>query len=114
MLLRRAALGASGSSLAFGSLVFGVSLVFGAVAGVRPALADEGDEPGAEPTAAAPAAASDASAGASDDGASSGRGSRKRRGKSRRSKHGAKFSGRVVNESELRTDPLPRPSGKLE
>ena len=103
MLLRRAALGAA----------FTISLAFGPMAGVRPALADEGDEPGAEPPAAA-AAGSEASAAASDDGASSGRASRKRRGKSRRGKHGAKFSGRVVNENELRTDPLPRPSGNLE
>jgi uncharacterized protein YcbK (DUF882 family) len=79
---------------------------------VYPALADEGDEPGAEPAAAA--ADSAAEAGTADDGASGSRASRKRRGKSRRGKHGAKFSGRVVNEDALRTDPLPRPSGNLE
>src|SRR5689334_3097114 len=107
MLLRRAA-----SRAAISSLAFGASLVLGALAGVRPVLADEGDEPGSEPAAAA--AGSEASAGPSDDGASSGRASRKRRGKSRRGKHGPKFSGRVVNENELRTDPLPRPSGNLE
>src|SRR5213595_1157438 len=36
---------------------------------------------------------------------------RKRRGKRR---HGGRFSGRVVPESDLRTEALPRPSGNLE
>ena len=79
---------------------------------VRPALADGDDEPGAEPESAAAAPAAAAAAG--EDGASSGRASRKRRGKSRRGKHGPKFSGRVVDESALRTEPLPHPSGNLE
>jgi len=81
-----------------------------ATAMVYPALADE-DEPGAdiESASAAPAASSD---GAGEGGAS-GKRARKRRGKSRRG-HGAKFAGRVVPESELRQDPLPRPSGNLE
>src|SRR5262245_17861844 len=80
-----------------------------ATAFVYPALADEGDEPGSEPAAAAAdAAPAEASAGAP---ASM---SRKRRGKSRRGKHAGRFSGRVVNEADLRTDPLPRPSGNLE
>ena len=40
-------------------------------------------------------------------------GAQAKRSKSRRSK-GAKFAGRVVAESDLRTEPLPRPSGNLE
>src|SRR5215831_877037 len=102
MLLRRAALGAA----------FTASLALGAVVGVRPALADDGDEPGAEPAAAAEPS-SEASAAATDDGAS-GKRARKRHCKSRRGRHTARFSGRVVPEEELRTDPLPRPSGNLE
>jgi uncharacterized protein YcbK (DUF882 family) len=95
-MLRRAALGAA--------FFFATTVV------VHPAFGDDGDEPGAEPEGAAePAAASEAGAGATD-GASSKR-SRKRRGKSRR---GPKFAGRVVAETDLRNDPLPRPSGNLE
>ena len=57
-------------------------------------------------------AASSAGAAASsgDEGAPGKRG-RKRRGKRR---HGGRFSGRVVPESDLRTEALPRPSGNLE
>lgn len=79
-----------------------------ATALVCPAYGDE-DEPGAEPESAAaePAAAGDAVA----DGAS-GKKVRKKRGKSRRK--GGKFAGRVVAESDLRTEPLPKPSGNLE
>jgi uncharacterized protein YcbK (DUF882 family) len=92
-MLRRAAIGAA--------FLFAMGVVC-------PAFADEGDEPGAEPeSAAAGPAKTDATA----DGASGKRSSRKRRGKSR---HTAKFSGRVVDESDLRSEPLPRPSGNLE
>src|SRR5690349_3631292 len=107
MLLRRAALGAAVSSIAFAA-----SVVFGVVAGVRPALADDDDEAATAPAAAAEPAG-EASAAGTDDGAS-GKRAHKRRGKSRRGKHTARFSGRVVPESELRTEPLPRPSGNLE
>ena len=79
---------------------------------VWPAFAEDGDEPGAEPASAATGPAEAGSDDAAPDGASSKR-SRKRRGKSRRG-HGAKFAGRVVAESDLRSDPLPRPSGNLE
>ncbi len=75
---------------------------------VYPAFGDE-DEPGAEPESAAVAPASGAEAGA-EGGA--GKKVRKRRGKSRRK--GGKFVGRVVPEEQLRTEPLPRPSGNLE
>ena len=99
-MLRRAALGAA-------FLLLSTAFVY-------PAYADD-DEPGAEPESAAaePAAASVGEAGALGqvDGAS-GKRTRKRRGKSRR--HGPKFSGRVVDENDLRTEPLPRPSGNLE
>ena len=94
LMLRRAALGAA---------------FLLATAVVHPAFAGDDDEPGesagaaAEPADASPAAAA-------DDGAPV---KRKRRGKSRRG-HGAKFAGRVVLESQLRTEPLPRPSGNLE
>src|SRR4051794_38067339 len=94
-MLRRAALGAA-------------FLLTTAV--VYPAFGEDGDEPGAE---AASAAAEPAQAG-SDDAAPDSAGKRTRkRGKSRRG-HGPKFSGRVVAESDLRDDPLPRPSGNLE
>src|SRR6187549_2550179 len=77
---------------------------------VHPAIADEGDETmGPSEPEAAPAAASGDSDGATPVKQSS---SRKRRGKSR-GKHGAKFAGRVVPEEQLRTEPLPRPSGNL-
>jgi uncharacterized protein YcbK (DUF882 family) len=91
-MLRRAALGTV--------LLLGTAFVC-------PAYAD--DEPGAEPEGAAaePAAASGEVAA---DGGSAKR-SRKRRGKSR---HGGKFAGRVVDEKDLRSDPLPKPSGNLE
>jgi uncharacterized protein YcbK (DUF882 family) len=95
-MLRRAALGAA--------------FFFATTAVVHPALADEGDEPGAEPEGLAePAAAG----GDSDAAEGAGTKSRKRRGKSRRG-HGAKFAGRVVAEDDLRSEPLPRPSGNLE
>jgi uncharacterized protein YcbK (DUF882 family) len=97
-MLRRAALGAA---------VFLLTTV-----GVHPAFAGDDDEAGAEPGESAGASAPAASGEAGEDGAS-GKRARKRRGKSRRG-HGPKFSGRVVAESELRTDPLPRPSGNLE
>jgi len=92
----------------------GAAFLLAGAAFVCPALAD--DEPGSEPesAAAAPAAAAAASGDAGEDGASSARASRKRRGKSRRSKHGGKFSGRVVDDSVLRSEPLPHPSGNLE
>jgi uncharacterized protein YcbK (DUF882 family) len=91
-MLRRAALGAA-------------FLLTTAV--VHPAFAGDDDEPGE--SAGAAAESSDASPGA-EDGAPA---KRKRHGKARRG-HGAKFAGRVVSESQLRTDPLPRPSGNLE
>ena len=74
---------------------------------VYPAFAEDGDEPGAE---AASTAAEPVQVGPDD--AAPGKRTRKR-GKSRRG-HGPKFSGRVVAESDLRDDPLPRPSGNLE
>jgi uncharacterized protein YcbK (DUF882 family) len=92
-MLRRAALGAA--------------FLLATAAVVYPAQAEE-DEPGTE-TASAASASADATG---DDGAS-GKRARKHRGKSRRG-HGAKFAGRVVAESALRTEPLPRPSGNLE
>ena len=82
---------------------------------LHPARAGADDEAGAEPESAASAAASGGGTAAGDDDASDApRASRKRHGKSRHGKHGPKFSGRVVPESALRTDPLPRPSGNLE
>jgi uncharacterized protein YcbK (DUF882 family) len=96
-MLRRAALGAAFFLLS--------------TAVVHPALADEGDEPGAEPQSGAESSPA-VSADSSEDGATAKR-ARKRRGKSRRG-HGVKFAGRVVAESDLRTEPLPRPSGNLE
>jgi uncharacterized protein YcbK (DUF882 family) len=93
MLLRRAALGAA---------------FLLATASVYPAFAGDDEGMAAEPESAAAAPAADATA----DAPSGKRASvRKRRGKSRR---GPKFSGRVVAEEELRTEPLPRPSGNLE
>jgi uncharacterized protein YcbK (DUF882 family) len=81
------------------------------------ARADE-DESAAEPAAAAPAsdaakAAPEAgdSAGEAGDDAPAPRAHGKHRGGKRR--HGGRFSGRVVPEDQLRTDPLPRPSGNL-
>ena len=72
-----------------------------------PTLADEGDEGAvAEEPEAAPAAAADSGEAAPAKRSSS----RKRRGKSRK---GGKFAGRVVPEEQLRTEPLPRPSGNL-
>jgi uncharacterized protein YcbK (DUF882 family) len=94
-MLRRAALGAA--------------FLF-ATAVVHPALAD--DEPGESAGAAEETAAPAGDSAAGEDGAPSKK-VRKRRGKSRRG-HGAKFAGRVVAESTLRDDPLPRPSGNLE
>src|SRR3954452_3363210 len=78
-------------------------------AAVYPAFAGEDDEPG-ESAGAAAESSPDASPAAAEDGAPV---KRKRRGKSRRG-HGPKFAGRVVLESQLRTEPLPRPSGNLE
>src|SRR5262245_66287915 len=96
----------------------GAAFLLLATAAVHPALADEGDEPGAEPegpaepssssaAASAASAASDSPAGDAADG----KRARKRRGKSRR--HGGKFAGRVVADDDLRDEPLPRPSGHL-
>jgi uncharacterized protein YcbK (DUF882 family) len=90
-MLRRAALGAA---------------FLLATAVVHPAFADE-DEPGESASAAAEAGG--APAAGDSEAAPAKRG--KRRGKSRR--HG-KFAGRVVPEDQLRTEPLPRPSGNLE
>jgi uncharacterized protein YcbK (DUF882 family) len=85
----------------------GTAFLF-ATAMVQPAFADD-EEPGESGGAAEPAAA--ASDGAAATEGASGKRARKKRSKSRR--HG-KFSGRVVAENELRTEPLPRPSGNLE
>jgi uncharacterized protein YcbK (DUF882 family) len=95
-MLRRAALGAA---------------FLLATAVVHPAFAGDDDEPGDSAAAAEAGGSPAAGDGAAEDGASSKR-SRKRRGKSRR--HGGKFAGRVVQESQLRSEPLPRPSGNLE
>jgi uncharacterized protein YcbK (DUF882 family) len=81
-----------------------------AAAFVHPAYAGDDDEPGAEPESA-PAESVTASGDASVEGTSS-KSTRKRRGKGRRK--GGKFAGRVVAEEDLRTEPLPRPSGNLE
>ncbi len=97
---------AQGSMLRRAAL--GTAFLF-ATAMVQPALADD-EEPGESGGAAEPAAASEGAA--ATDGAS-GKPSRKKRSKSRRSK-GGKFAGRVVAEEDLRTEPLPRPSGNLE
>jgi uncharacterized protein YcbK (DUF882 family) len=95
-MLRRAALGAA---------------FLLATAVVHPAFAGDDDEPGESGGAAAepadPSPAADGAAAAPTKRAG------KRRGKSRRG-HGPKFSGRVVLESQLRMEPLPRPSGNLE
>ena len=75
---------------------------------VHPALAgDEGDEgtPASEPETAPSATAS-----SDDDGAEPGKRKSKRRGKTRKR---GKFAGRVVPEEQLRTAPLPRPSGNI-
>jgi uncharacterized protein YcbK (DUF882 family) len=82
-----------------------------ATAMVHPALAGEDEEIGPESAEPAAPAAAAASEGSADDGAPAKR-ARKRRGKSRR--HGSKFAGRVVAEDDLRSEPLPRPSGNLE
>jgi uncharacterized protein YcbK (DUF882 family) len=96
-MLRRAAWGAA----------FLLSTAF-----VYPALADDDEGAASESAGADPSPAAAASSGSSEDGAT-GKRARKRRGKSRRG-HGAKFSGRVVAEEDLRNEPLPRPSGNLE
>ena len=80
-------------------------VLIGAAAPAARAEGDEGTE--AEPEASAPAAA--AAAGAADDAAPA-RPSRRRH---RRSRHAGRFSGRVVPEEQLRTEPLARPSGNL-
>jgi len=80
-----------------------------ATAVVHPAFADGDDEPGAEQEGP-PSSSARAAADSGDDGAP-GKRARKRRGKRR---HGGKFNGRVVPEEDLRTDPLPHPSGNLE
>jgi uncharacterized protein YcbK (DUF882 family) len=95
-MLRRAALGAA--------FLFTSAVVY-------PAFAGDDDEPGSEPAAAESSDASPAASGGGEDGAS-GKRARKRRGKSRRK--GGKFAGRVVAEADLRSEPLPRPSGNLE
>jgi uncharacterized protein YcbK (DUF882 family) len=95
-MLRRAALGAA---------------FLLATAVVHPAFAGDDDEPGDSAAAAEAGGSPAAGDGAAEEGASSKR-SRKRRGKSRR--HGGKFAGRVVQENQLRSEPLPRPSGNLE
>ena len=95
-MLRRAALGAA----------FLLATAF-----VYPAFGDE-DEPGAEPEAAPASASASASGGEAGAEGDAGKTARKRRGKSRRK--GGKFAGRVVDEKDLRSDPLPRPSGNLE
>jgi uncharacterized protein YcbK (DUF882 family) len=77
-------------------------VLIGAVAPA--ARADEDDGPTPAPEAAAPAAA----AGGADDAAPA-----PRRRHRRKSRHAARFSGRVVPEEQLRTEPLARPSGNL-
>src|SRR6185369_7161127 len=79
---------------------------------VYPAFAGDDDEPGSEPESAAAAPAQAGSDDAAPSDGAAGKRTRKR-GKSRRG-HGPKFAGRVVAESDLRDDPLPRPSGNLE
>jgi uncharacterized protein YcbK (DUF882 family) len=71
-----------------------------------PSYADE-DEGAGEVEAAPAAPAADAGDGES---AAPARSSKKRR---RKSKHSYRYTGRVVAETDLRVDPLPRPSGKL-
>jgi len=73
-------------------------------AGASAARADEDDGPTPAAEAAAPAAAS----GGADDAAPAPR--RKHRLKGR---HAGRFSGRVVPEEQLRTEPLARPSGNI-
>jgi uncharacterized protein YcbK (DUF882 family) len=90
-MLRRTALGAA----------------FALLLGFAPrALAEEGDEAEVAPAASAPAEA----AGDSGD-APAAKPARAHHHK-KRSHHG-RFVGRVVSEDQLRTDPLPRPSGNL-
>ena len=66
---------------------------------------EAGDEAAAAPASAAAEAAAD-----SGDEAPA----RPARHKRRKSRHQGRFVGRVVPEEQLRTDPLPRPSGNLE
>src|SRR4051812_3149693 len=96
-MLRRAALGAA--------FLLTTAVVYPA------AFAGDDDEPGSEGPSAAPEPAQAGSDNAAPEAASSKR--TRKRGKSRRG-HGSKFSGRVVAESDLRDEPLPRPSGNLE
>ena len=77
--------------------------------GLRVARADEGEA--AEPGEHAAAADATPTAEAGDADTSPGRGSRRRH--HRKSRHSSKFHGRVVAESELRQEPLGRPSGDL-
>ena len=97
-MLRRAALGAA--------FLLATAVVLPGVRGRRRRARAEPASAAAEPAAAV------AGERRRPDGAS-GKRTRKRRGKSRRG-HGPKFAGRVVPESDLRTEPLPRPSGNLE
>jgi uncharacterized protein YcbK (DUF882 family) len=73
-------------------------------AGLPAARADEDDGATPAPETAAPAAAG----GGADDAAPA-----PRRRHRRRSRHAGRFSGRVVPEEQLRTEPLGRPSGNL-
>jgi len=75
-----------------------------------PVARAEGDEGAAEPSAAAPAPAAADSPGDAGDDAAPARASRRHRHK--KSRH-ARFSGRVVPEDQLRTEPLARPSGNI-
>jgi uncharacterized protein YcbK (DUF882 family) len=98
MLLRRTA---SGAVLL---MVLGV---------VHPTLADDGDEPiGPSEPETAPSAATTGDGEGEAAAPAKRSSSRKRRKGIRTSKHG-KFTGRVVPEEQLRTEPLPRPSGNL-
>ena len=73
-------------------------------AGASAARADEDDGPTPAAEAAAPAAAS----GGADDAAPAPRRKHRRKGR-----HAGRFSGRVVPEEQLRTEPLARPSGNI-
>jgi uncharacterized protein YcbK (DUF882 family) len=87
--------------------LLGASLLLGAA---RPVRAEQ-DEPSGEQESAGEAAGDSPSAAAADDAPARPARGKHRHGKSRR--HSAKFSGRVVPEEQLRTEPLPRASGNL-
>lgn len=70
---------------------------------------DEGDEPAAAASETAAAPADDAGSGSE----AAARPSKKRRRKGKGRSGGGKFAGRVVPEDQLRTEPLPRPSGNI-